>query len=209
MNGHFIVFEGGEGSGKSRHSKYVAEELRKEGYDVFHTFEPGGSEICQLIRKIILHEGEEKLSSRAELMLFLADRAQHIDCVIKPALKAGKVVICDRFSGSTFAYQIGGRQLEKNAQMIQKMDVFVRAGIRPDLVMYLDIDPEIGIQRKLEGEEQINRLDKEEIDFHKRVHAYFLQMVKQNDHWRSCSTEGPKEKNSEHILEAIKQATQL
>lgn len=205
FDGLFIAFEGGEGSGKSRHSRFVAEWFKSEGYEVVHTLEPGGSEIGQQIRSVILSEHpNETLGHRGELFLFLADRAHHIDAVIRPALERGAVVICDRFSGSTFAYQLGGRELP-NAEFVTEMDAYARAGLQPDLVMYLDISPEEGLRRRMESKEQkVNRLDKEALDFHTRVHNHFVELAEQ-DHWRTVSTEGPKEENSKRILQAVQE----
>lgn len=198
--GKFIVFEGGEGSGKTKHSKIFVQRLEEQGYEVVHTHEPGGTGLGKLMRKIILYEGDGSLVSRAELFLFLADRAQHVEELIRPALEAGKTVVCDRFSGSTFAYQLGGRQLP-DEQLIHAMDNYARSNIEPDFVMYLDIDPLIGIGRKKEKE--MNRMDKEELDFHRRVREYFLRLVDKYDHWLSIPTEGPKEVNADKIYNAI------
>ncbi len=201
-SGKFIVFEGGEGSGKSRHSKFVAEKLEADGYSVVYTHEPGGSEIGQRIREIILTDTGTPLHPRAELLLFLADRAQHVEQVIKPALEAGKIVICDRFSGSTFAYQLGARDLP-DPDMIKRMDAYARGAISPDFVLYLDIDPEDGVQRKREAGQELNRLDTEQLAFHQRVREHFISQVKENENWNLYSTVGPKEENSQKIYELI------
>ncbi|MFH1426712.1 MAG: dTMP kinase [Candidatus Kerfeldbacteria bacterium] len=200
--GTFIVFEGGEGSGKTRHASALAEYLRNEGYDVLETHEPGGSEVGKVIRKAILYENKHSVFPRTELFLFLADRAQHVEEVIRPALEEGKVVLCDRFSGSTFAYQLGGREL-RETELIQEMDAYARNGLDPDMVLYLDIDPETGIQRKEEGPEELNRMDKEELEFHKKVRVYFLKLAEENDNWEILSTDGPKEENEEKIIDLI------
>ncbi len=200
-NGHFIVFEGGEGSGKSRHSSAVTQRLRDAGHEVIHTHEPGGSTVCEMIRNVLLADSEEAVVPRAELLLFVADRAQHVESVIKPALEAGKIVICDRFSGSTFAYQIGGRQLPES-DLIIAMDAYARNGVDPDLVLFLDIDPEIGLRRRQDDDKELNRLDLEELAFHQRVRDYFLQLADTNEQWVVQSTDGPKEAN-ENILYSI------
>ncbi|MFC1598003.1 dTMP kinase [Patescibacteria group bacterium] len=200
--GRFIVFEGGEGSGKTRHSKYAVEKLRKAGHDVLLTHEPGGTEIGKMIRQIILHENDVEVSARTELFLFLADRAQHIEEVIRPALEQGKLVVCDRFSGSTFAYQFGGRQLPDKDEIFA-MDAYARAGIEPELVIYLDIDPKIGIQRKEENPKDLNRMDKQELAFHQRVHDYFQQLTQENEDWVGISTDCPKDESAEKVYKTI------
>ena len=156
--GQFILFEGGEGSGKTGHSQAVAERLKAEGHDVVWTREPGGSnEVCAKIRETIMMED---VVPRAELLLFLANRAQHVEQVIKPALAEGKIVICDRFSPSTMAYQLSARRLD-HPQFIRDMDDYARDGLWPDAIFYLHVPPKEGVKRRLalegvEGEE-VNR----------------------------------------------------
>lgn len=200
--GKFIVFEGGEGSGKTRHSNAIAARLEEGGTQLIRTHEPGGTTIGALIRKAILHENNAPVYPRTELFLFLADRAQHIDEVIKPALDEGTTVLCDRFSGSTFAYQLGGRELP-DAEFIKQMDAYARADVEPDLVVYLDLDPAVGLQRKREGNEELNRMDLEELAFHKKVRAYFLKLAEENGNWAVISTEGDKEENEQKIYDEI------
>ncbi len=198
--GHFIVFEGGEGSGKTKHSDLLAERLQDEGQEVIITHEPGGTRVGELIRNVILHENHEAVHPRTELFLFLADRSQHIEQVIIPALEEGKTVICDRFSGSTYAYQIGGRELE-NADIIFTMDEYARNGLEPDVVVYLDIDPEVGIARK--KEEELNRMDREELAFHRKVRAFFQEYATSQDTWVQVSSEGPKQENANTIYNEV------
>lgn len=187
MTGKFIVFEGGEGSGKTSHCKAVADKLRNDGHDVLETREPGGSSIGLKIRDIVLHDYSEPLNYRAELLLFLANRAQHVHEVILPAIKAGKIVLCDRFSGSTFAYQLGGRQLPDPA-FVKKIDDYARAGLEPDAVIYLDVTAEEGLRRRQTDITEItDRLDKESIVFHVRVRDYFLELATQTT-WHTVNT---------------------
>lgn len=207
VRGKFIVFEGGEGSGKTRHSERLVERLRAAGQDVLATHEPGGSGIGSMIRQIILHENKETVQPRAELFLFLADRAQHVAEVIEPAIAAGRTVVCDRFSGSTFAYQVGGRALP-NGAIVEEMDRYARGGLTPDLVVYLDIDPETGLQRKRDGREAMNRMDREELAFHERVRRHFLEQARQL-HWVTVSTAGEKEAVAEEVWNAVKQRLSL
>lgn len=206
--GLFIVFEGGEGSGKTKHSTAITERLQQSGKRVLHTREPGATTLGKRIRHLILEDSETSISARAELLLFLADRAQHVEEVIAPALNEGQIVICDRFSGSTFAYQLGGRQLQ-DANAVRAMDAYARDGITPDLVIYLDIDPKTGIARKQDGDELFNRMDAEAFEFHQRVREYFLELAK-NEQWLVLSTQhGTREENSEKIYQAILQRLPL
>jgi dTMP kinase len=203
MKGALIVFEGGEGSGKTSHSLLVAEKLRAQGFDVLHTKEPGGSEVGMKIRQLILDEQPEPIGSRTELLLFLADRAHHVEHVLKPAIAAGKIVICDRFSGSTFAYQIGGRELPE-PEMIIAMDAYARDGLKPDLVLFLDIEVEEGLRRRHEeGAAEVNRLDKETIEFHNRVREYFINLFKGDTHAHVWNTAGPKDENERGIYDVV------
>jgi len=200
--GFFIVFEGGEGSGKTKHSTIVCEQLKQQGIPVLHTREPGATVLGKRIRNVILEDSDTAITPRAELLLFLADRAQHVEEVIAPALAEGKIVICDRFSGSTFAYQLGGRKLE-DGETVRQMDAYARKGIKPDLVVYLDVPPQVGIKRKKDGDDLFNRMDAEAMDFHERVRAYFLQLAKEEG-WLVLSTEsGSREENSQKIYDAL------
>jgi dTMP kinase len=128
--------------------------------------------------------------------------------VIKPALEEGKIVICDRFSGSTFAYQLGGRKLD-DADQVKAMDAYARQGVTPDLVIYLDVDPKTGIARKQDGDELFNRMDAEAFEFHQRVREYFLTLAKQ-ENWLILSTQtGTRDENAAKIYDAITQRIQL
>ena len=177
-----IVFEGGEGSGKSSHIELTKLWLEKQGQTVLSTHEPGGTSLGQKIRSAILESATgSEITHRAELLLFLADRAQHISEVIAPALDSGTTVLCDRFSGSTFAYQVGGRGL--SAAEIAPLDTYARNGVEPDIVLYLDVDPEVGIGRKHnQPGDNITKFEEEEVSFHRAVRAEF-QALAQQDSW--------------------------
>lgn len=182
--GFIITLEGGEGSGKSTQVKLLAEQLQKNGCKVLVTTEPGGTKLGEKIRTIILTPERTNINPYAELFLFLADRAQHIEEVILRAFHAGQVVLCDRFSGSTMAYQIGGRMLP-NAMLVKQMDEYARQGCVADINLFLDVSPQEGLRRKClaTGVQDLNRLDKEELVFHERVYAYFKQMVSTEANW--------------------------
>lgn len=204
MRGKFIVFEGGEGSGKTTHAQLYAEFLRSQGKAVTFTLEPGGTQFGTAIRTLVLAQSNYQLHPRAELLCFLAARAQHVAEVIEPRLEKGEYVVCDRFSGSTFAYQLGGRELP-DPEFVRAMEAYARMNIEPDAVVYLDVAPEYGIGRKKQGGQQLDRLDSEAIQFHERVRAYFLHLAEQQQ-WTVLSTQGgTQEENQQRIREALQQ----
>ncbi len=187
MDGKFIVFEGGEGSGKSSHVQLTNDFLTQRGFATLATHEPGATAVGKIIRRLILDHAEsattEPLAARAELMLFLADRAQHVAEQIQPALQRGTSVLCDRFTGSTLAYQVGARKLQPEA-LIEQMEAFARAGLEPDLTVYLDLDPAIGIARKQQqADHTMNTFDQFDLEFHQAVRDYFLQYATKRDNW--------------------------
>lgn len=160
--GRFVVFEGGEGSGKSTAALAVAQRARDAGLAVVHTREPGGTPAGELVRNLL----HQELAPWAELFAFLTARAQLVETVIRPALAAGSMVICDRFSPSTFAYQVHARGLDEAA--VRAADAAATGGLRPDLVVCLDIAPEVGLARK-HGEAESIRTGLEGLAFHQRV----------------------------------------
>lgn len=163
MAGMFITFEGPEGSGKST----AIETLRgRLPGTVLVTREPGSGSVGAEIRRILLH-GDE-LADRCELFLFLADRAQHIEAIVKPALARGEIVLCDRHADSTVVYQGYGRGLELDR--LRELNRFATGGLKPDLTLLFDIEPEFGLARV----ENKDRLDSESLDFHRRVREGFL-----------------------------------
>jgi dTMP kinase len=177
MAGKFIVFEGGEGSGKSTASAAVAARLGEAGTAVTHTREPGGTAVGELVRGLL----HERLTPRAELFAFLVARAQLVHEVIRPALERGETVLCDRFTPSTFAYQVHARGLSADAA--RQANVFATGGLEPDLVVYLDVAPEIGLRRKL-GEAEAIRTGLEGLAFHQKVReGYLIQAAADPSHW--------------------------
>jgi dTMP kinase len=170
--GIWIAFEGPDGAGKTTALKKAAEWLRQRGYDVVVTREPGGTPLGEEIRELILHRENHP---RCEMLLFAAARAQHVEELIKPSLAAGKIVLCDRFSMSSYAYQQVARNLGPSVTML---DDFARGGAWPDFVLYFDVDVEEGMRRLAEraGDTgKSDRLDKEALDFKKRVNDGFKQ----------------------------------
>jgi dTMP kinase len=181
----FITLEGGEGSGKTTLIDRLSAALADEGYDVVKTREPGGTRLGEEIRKILLNrEPNIRIDRYAELMLFLAARTQQIDEIIEPALKAGKIVICDRFNESTIAYQGAARGI--GMAEVQKQCELACHGILPTLTFYLDIDPEIGLARTRKVPKatskagQIDRIESEKILFHQNVRKAMQALALQN-----------------------------
>lgn len=169
-SGFFITLEGPEGSGKSTQQKMLAEELLLEGHEVVTTCEPGGDPVALQIREILLHT-QAPLAEQAELLLYLAARAQHIRQVVEPALESGKIVICDRFSDSTLAYQGYGRGLD--IEKIRIMNDFATGGIKPDLTVLLDVPTEVGLLRQVHKD----RMGAESVRFHEKVRQGFLEIA--------------------------------
>jgi len=175
MKSLFITFEGIEGSGKTTIVKMLYEELRKKGYSVLSTFEPGDHALGVAIRKILLNPAHPP-SLLGELLLYMADRAEHIEKVIKPALEKNEIVLCDRFIDSTVAYQGFGRGIDIN--MINTLNDIVRNNLRPDRTYLLDIEPEVGLNRNA-FTEKLDRFEMESIEFHRRVREGYLTIAKQ------------------------------
>jgi len=175
----FITFEGPEGSGKSTQLALLAAWLRGRGQDVLLTREPGGTAIGDRVRAILLDPACGEMQAEAEVLLFSAARAQHVGQVIRPHLARGGVVLCDRYADSTLAYQGYGRGL--NLATLGVITTFATGGLRPDLVVYLDIDAEAGLRRKQlhanDDASQWNRMEQEALAYHQRVRAGYLRMA--------------------------------
>jgi dTMP kinase len=182
MKGTFITFEGIEGSGKSTQIVLLENHLKSRGLRVVLTREPGGTPIGDQVRKILLDPANIALDPTAELLLYAASRAQHLHEVIGPALAAGRIVLCDRFSDATLAYQGYGRGL--NIDMIHALDRIVTSGMRPDCTILFDIEAASGIARAhgrntSSGLEAEARFENEEIAFHERVRQGYLTLTRQ------------------------------
>jgi dTMP kinase len=173
----FITIEGPEGSGKTSAINVVCERLLKEGYKIVRTREPGGTPIAEEIRDVILDKSNTALDPRAEALLYAASRRQHLVEKVWPALKEGKIVICDRFLDSSLAYQGGARGL--GVENILNINLFATENTFPDLTLLFDISPEVGLARIAKNSNrEVNRLDLEKIDFHKTVRNTFLELAK-------------------------------
>ena len=175
--GLFIVFEGGEGAGKSTQMHGLAEHLRRERRTVVETREPGATQVGERIRQVVLHGGHG-VSPRAEALLYAADRADHVASVIRPAVARGAVVISDRYVDSSLAYQGAGRTLPVDD--IAWLSAWATGGLKPDLVVLLDIDPAVGLARVGHRGDGADRLERESIDFHERVRYAFLDLAADN-----------------------------
>lgn len=175
----FITFEGPDGSGKSTIIKKVYEKLINDGFDIVLTREPGGTPIAEKIRDIILDNSNVALDARTEALLYAASRRQHLVEKIRPALKEGKIVLCDRFLDSSLAYQGGGRNL--GVQNVLNINLFATENTYPDLTLFFDIDPELGLKRVSQDKKRVaDRLDNENENFHEKVYSTFKEIVNKN-----------------------------
>ncbi len=201
MKGKFIVFEGGDKSGKSTQIKLLQKYLKKKGHKVLLTREPGGkgSVIAEKIRKIILNKRHKEMDKRAELLLFLASRAQHVMETVKPALEQGKIILCDRFDASTYAYQAAARNLDP--EVIKYVNNWAKYGLEPDYSIYLDITPEEAAERRRDEKE--DRLDSEAREFHELVRQGYLQQAEENGNWLTVSAVGDIEAIAKQIQAGI------
>ena len=172
----FITFEGGEGSGKSSALRLIAERLEKEGIPYILTREPGGTPIAESIRNVILDRNNVAMDSRTEALLYAASRRQHLVEKVWPALKEGKIVLCDRYLDSSLAYQGGARGL--GIDKILEVNSFATEGTFPDLTLFFDIEPELGLARIAANvNREVNRLDLEKMDFHRGVRKTFQELA--------------------------------
>lgn len=176
--GKFITFEGPEGCGKSTQIKLLSEALIKEGRLVLTTREPGGTDAGEEIRKILMNPEYVELTDLTEVFLYEAARAQLVNEVIIPALDSGQIILCDRFSESTLAYQGYGGKI--SVEWIQKIDQMARGGLSPDLTLFIDVDPEVGLKRARASEKEIDRLEEKDLEYHKRVYQGYLELARKN-----------------------------
>jgi len=179
--GHFLSVEGGDGCGKSTQLKLTAAWLREQGKDVLETRQPGATALGLELRRLLL-SGEYIPVAECELLLFLADRAQHVKEVIQPALRQGQWVLCDRYSDSTLAYQLAARGLAEGVDLLPML-AFAEAGCTPEMTFWLDLSAEMALKRvrsRSDMGEESTRLDEEALSFHERVHAAF-KLISENN----------------------------
>lgn len=174
MSIKFITIEGGEGSGKTSVIVKLIEELNKRGYETLSTREPGGSKIAEEIRGIILNVENTEMDYMTEALLYAASRRQHLEEVVKPAINQGKLVICDRYVDSSLAYQGYARGL--GIENVYNINMYATSGFLPDLTIFIDVPPEIGLNRIRKNNRSVDRLDLEKMAFHDKVHEGYLKV---------------------------------
>jgi dTMP kinase len=202
VSGFFATFEGPEGAGKSTQIRLLAAALEAEGYSVVCTREPGGTAIGEQIRTLLLGDGSGAMCPETEAYLHTAARAQHVHEVIRPVLTNGLVVLCDRFVDSTFAYQGGGRRLPM--ALLTAMQQLAVAGITPDIRILLDLPVEIGLRRRHAELQTANRMDNEELEFHRRVRNTYLELAEENpNYWRVIDASVPVDTVHEKIRSIV------
>jgi len=175
MAGFLITFEGIDFCGKTTQAKKLANYLRKRGYEVVLIREPGGERISEKIRKVLLSKKNREITHMTELLLYLASRAQLTQRIILPALKEKKIVICDRYSDSTLAYQGYGRGLNKS--MIKYLNQVSSSGLCPDLTILLDVPVKVCLKRKAKEKKGKDRLEKEKLEFHQKIRDGYLKIA--------------------------------
>lgn len=201
LPGFFLTLEGGEGAGKSTVSRRLIKDLADKGYKVLYTREPGEGQIGKEIRHILLHKENTHLAPRAEALLFAADRAQHVSETVIPALIEGYVVICDRYSDSSVAYQGYARNL--GVEEIAYLSSWGTDNLKPDLTILIDIDPIVAVARKFDQDET-NRMEMLDTSFHEKVREGFLLLAQKNPD-RISVVNGERSQNEiyDEILELV------
>ncbi len=198
MKGFFLTIEGVDGAGKSSHMERISTCFKAHRYDIVTTREPGGTPLAERLREILL---SQNMSLETELLLMFAARQEHINQLIKPALAAGRAVICDRFTDSSFAYQGGGRQMSH--QKIQSLVDLVHPELEPDLTLLFDLPLEIARARMLR-ERQLDRFEQEQADFFERVRAAYLKRSNDDpERFVIIDSSQPKERVAERVCQAI------
>ena len=203
LSGKFITFEGPEGSGKSTVMKAVEAFLQNEGYEIVTTREPGGIKIAEDIREIILSKDNTMMSAKTEALLFAASRNQHLEEKVIPALNEGKIILCDRFVDSSLAYQGYARGL--GVDEIFTINKFAIGETMPDVTIFIDVPPEVGLKRVFSNTRKVDRLDLETKEFHQKVYEGYHRLAKRFDN-RFVIIDGtnPVETVIEDTLQVIK-----
>jgi dTMP kinase len=201
MRGRFITFEGGEGAGKSTMIRRSQVWLEEQGFAVRQTREPGGTELAEKIREIVLEKEHSDLCATAELLLVFASRAQHLEELIRPTLQAGTNVLCDRFTDATWAYQGAGRGMP--GSIIATLEKTVHGDLQPDLTLLLDLPVKLGMQR-VSGRGESDRIERESFDFFERVRQNYLQRAFSNDRFVVIDASGDEESVWTQVRQALK-----
>ena len=192
MKGKLITFEGTEGSGKTSVIKRIKSYYEEKGFDVLTTREPGGITISEKIRSILLDKANYEMDPRTEALLFAAARRQHLVEIIIPALEAGKIVLCDRYVDSSLIYQGYARGI--GIDKVYAINYFAIEDALPDLTVFVDVRPEVGLDRVFSAPgREVNRLDLENLAFHKKIHQGYLELVKKYDRIKRVDGEQPLE----------------
>ena len=200
--GLFITLEGIEGAGKSTVVDFIWDFLTKEGHDVIKTREPGGTVIGEQIREILLKNENDTLTYDTELLLVFSARAQHIQEVILPALSSGKIILCDRFTDASYAYQGGGRDID--ASRINLLEKWVQEDLRPNLTLLFDLDVSIGMQRTKKRSDA-DRFEREEINFFEKIRNTYLERAKNEpQRFRIINSASSLESVKEQIITILK-----
>jgi dTMP kinase len=201
----FITLEGPDGSGKSMQIPALAEFIRSQGHEVLTTREPGGTNIGDQIRQVIMKLGNTSMHPRTEILLFCAARAQIVEEVLRPALQRGVVVISDRYADSTLAYQGYGHGVD--LEELTRLLKFTTGGLRPDLTLLLDVDAETGLRRRQSSGGEWNRLDAYALSFHKRVREGYHQLAAaEPERWRTIDASQVPEMVQSCIQDVVRQA---
>ena len=207
----FITFEGAEGSGKTTQSEMLANHLLRSGHPAKCAREPGGTKLGDRLRKILLERSGAKIYSRAEVLLFNASRAALVHEVLKPALDAGKIVVCDRYTDSSLAYQ-GSRHDGLSFDEVAQVNEFATGSLRPDITFLLDIEPELGLERVNANYDRMfyglayTRFEAERIEFHRRVVEHYRYLAKSEpERWRIVGASGRAESVAKRVKEIVRE----
>jgi dTMP kinase len=205
----FITFEGGDGTGKSTQLKALESYFHAQGRACVSTREPGGTALGKMIRQVLLEVGKQPIASPTELFLYLADRAQHVQEVILPAIDEGKIVLCDRYTDSTLAYQGYGRGID--LKLLRQLNEIANRGVEPDLTLLLDCPVELGLSRTVQRQSNAgsaggreDRFEREKVEFHEKVRAGFLAMARAEPaRFRIIDASRPVEQVARQIQEIV------
>lgn len=204
LPGAFVVFEGGDGAGKSTQARLLAHRLEQEGHRVVLTREPGGTEIGERLRSLVLDHGQGEVDARTEALIYAAARAAHAHQTIRPALAEGAVVVCDRYIDSSAAYQGAGRRL--GMEPVTALSRWATEDLLPDLTVYLCVDPAEAARRRAERQAGPDRLESEDADFHARTDAAFHELARAAEPAGARRATIPAEGTPEEVAERIRQA---
>ena len=198
----FITFEGPDGSGKTTQVKRIGQKLIEKGFDIVYTREPGGTEISDQVREILMNMKNKQMCPRTEILLFCAARAQLVEEVIRPALQSGKIVISDRYADSTLAYQGYGHGFEQ--ETLKQLLNFTTGNLWPDLTFLLDISAEKGLRRRISNQEEWNRMDDYQLAFHERVRNGYHQLAAADpQRWEMIDADQSEEAVENEIMQRL------